>query len=188
MHESLFHPALWMPIGLFILGIAVFLFGNARVKSGIRNAGVGIILLTIAWCGVAYFVDTFSETCVKRTDAIVSAVERAKWNELTKLLDKNTRLATERGAEDIARMTEAAAGAYQLKEIRIISHDVTYPLPQNVDVTISTLNEGQQNSTSVFTFSYEQRPDGILLREITLVSLNGKPLAEIERAIGRFAK
>lgn len=188
MSETLFHPALWMPIALFIVGVAVFLFGNARVKSGIRLAGIGIVALTLCWCGLAYAVDTFSEKCVKRTDAIVSAVERGKWDELSKLLDKNTVLTGSRGPEDIARMTEAAAGVYQLKEIRVLSHDVTYPLPESVDVTISTLNEGQQNSTSVFTFSYEQRPDGILLRQILPVSINNRPLAEIERAIGRFAR
>jgi hypothetical protein len=188
MNETLFHPAIWMPVALFIVGIAVFLVGNARVKPVVRNAGAGIVALTFAWMTTAYFVDTFSEKCVKRTNAIIAAVEEGKWPELAALIDKNTRLADMRGPEEISRVTEAAASMYQLKEIRILTRDVALPLPNGVDVTINTYNEGQQNSTSTFTFSYEQRPDGILLRQIIPVSLNGRPMAEIERAIGRFSK
>ena len=188
MHESFFNPALWMPLTLFIVGLAVFVFGNARVQSTIRNAGLGILLLTLAWAGVAYFVDTFSEQCVKRTDAIVAAVEEAKWPELAKLIDKNTRLVDMRGPEEISALTESAAGMYQLKEIRILKHEVVFPLPESVDVSIDTYNEGSQNSTTTFTFSYEKRPDGILLRQITPIRINGQPMQQFERAIGRLSR
>lgn len=184
MHETLFHPAFWMPLALVLVGIAVFIYGNARVKNPVRMAGVGVVLLAAIWMTVAYFVDTFSEKCVKRTDAIIAAVETSKWDELKALLDTNTRLAMFRGPE-IATVAESAASSYQLKQIRILNHDVA-PTPNGVDVTIDTLNEGTQNSTSTWTFTYEQRSDGILLRQIAPIRLNGRPMDEIERAMGRF--
>lgn len=188
MNENIFNPALWMPLAVFIVGVAVFVYGNARVQSAVRNAGVGIALLAVAWVVVARFVDTFSEKCVKRTDAIVAAVEGGKWDELTRLLDKNTLLADIRGAEAISATAEAAASVYQLKEIRIINHDVVFPFPNAVDVSIDTYNEGQQNSTTTWTFSYEQRTDGILLRQITPIRINGQSMQQFERAIGRFSR
>lgn len=184
MHETLFNPAFWMPLAVVIVGVGVFLYGNARVKGAIRNAGVGVVLLAVTWYAVAHFVDTFSEKCVKRTDAVIAAVESGKWDDLRSLLDNNTQLAMFRGPE-IATVAETAAGTYQLREIRILLREVA-STPNGVDVTIDTLNEGQQNSTSTWTFTYEQRSDGILLRKITPIRLNGRPMEEIERAMGRF--
>lgn len=187
MQETLFNPALWMPLALAILGIAVLVFGNARLKTGIRNAGAGLVGLALAWAVTAHFVDTFVEKCVNRTDAIVDAVETQDWAQLRTLLDKNTTLATLRGAEEISSTAEAWAGLAQLKEIRILGHDLQ-TVPGGVDVTINTFVEATTPSTSTWTFSYEARSDGILLRRIAPVRLNNRPLEEIERVIGRISK
>ncbi len=187
MQETLFHPAFWMPLALAVFGIAVFVYGNARVKAGIRWAGAGIVALSVAWMAIAYFIDTFTETCVKRTDAIVAAVEDAKWDELAKLLDKNTRLAALRGPEEISKTAEHYAGMAQLKVVRILSHDVQ-SIPNGVDVSITAYVEAQTPSTSTWTFSYEQRSDGILLRQITPVRLNNQSLDQVEKVIGQLAK
>jgi hypothetical protein len=189
MTEILFHPAFWMPLLLGIAGVAVFVFGNARLKTGIRNAGVGIIALTLIWIAAAYFVDTFSEKCVTRTNAIIAAVESGRWNDLKGLLDKNTAipLIDLRGPDDIAATTDRYATMAQLKAVHIIARD-TAQTPQGVDVTIDTIMEAQQNGTSTWTFSYEQRSDGILLREILPIRFNGRSLGELERAIGKIRR
>lgn len=186
MPEFLFHPAFWMPLALGVLGVAVFVYGNARVQTPVRNAGLGIIAITFIWMTAAYFVDTFNEKCVGRTSAIIAAVETGNWDELKTLLDKNTRLLTLRGTE-ISDVAEQYAGMSQLKEIRIINTDVL-PSPGRADVTIDTLIEAQQTTTSSWTFSYEQRSDGILLTEIRPIRVAGRSIDDVERVIGRISR
>lgn len=190
MQETFFNPPIWMPIVLAMVGIAVFAYGNARVQAGVRNAGAGVLALVIAWSAVAYFVRTPIEQCLDRTRAIVSAVERGKWDELGPLLDKNTNLvymiASLRGRDEIVRGTREAAERFSLKEIRIVNENpASEPSLGTIDVTINTLIEAQYNTTAIFKFEYEKRSDGILLTRISPVSIAGASSDTIRNGMPR---
>lgn len=186
MKEFLFNPALWMPALGFAIAIALFIYGNARVKPGIRNGGLGLLGLMVAWCAAAYFVQTPVEQCIARTRAIVSAVEKADWVALAPLLDKNTTIDVKampiNGRDAIVSTTQTTAGAYGLKSIRMYGTDVSQG-PNSIDVTFSALLEGVQPLTATFRFEYEQRSDGMLLAKIVPVKIGDKSMDEIRRAI-----
>lgn len=176
MYESLFHPAVWMPVAVLLVGVAIFIYGNARVQAGVRNAGAGVVALALLWCGVAYFVETPVEQCVSRTKAIVAAAESGKWDDFAKLLDNNTLIdrVNIRGRANVAGAVQSNAESYGLKSVHILSTDVTTGIG-TYDVTINTLMEGSQSTTARFTLQYEQRSDGLLLTR--LIPLNVGTLA-----------
>lgn len=186
MQETLFNPPIWMPILLAMVGIAVFVYGNARVQAKVRNGGLGVLGLVVLWSAVAYFVRTPTEQCLDRTRQIVGAVEDGKWDELSKLLDRNTRFAYGMISLDAQRLVRSAqdnAERFGVKDINILSENIDRT-PGTIDVTISTLVQGAQNTTAVFKFEYEQRTDGILLSRISALSVGGASTDEISRQVG----
>lgn len=186
MPEFLFNPALWMPVAGVVIAIGVFIYGNSRVKPPVRNAGLGLFGLMIAWCAAAYFVQTRVEQCVTRTHAIVAAVEKADWATLGTLVDKTTvidvRNMSISGRDAIVSTTQTTAGAYGLKEIRVYGTEATQG-PNTVDVSFNALLEGMQPLTASFLFQYEQRSDGMLLTKIVPVKIGDKSMDEVRRAI-----
>lgn len=184
--EILFNPAIWMPTAAFVVGLAVFLYGNARVKAPIRNAGLAILGVAAAWCVAAYFVQTKVEQCISRTHAIVAAVEKADWTTLRSLLDKTTVIDVPNlrvsGPDEIVSTTQTTAGAYGLKSIRVYGTEAVRG-PGSVDVTFNSLLEGMQPLTATFRFEYEERSDGMLLAKIVPVRVGDKSMDEIRRAI-----
>ena len=188
MYEALFHPAFWMPAALAVVGLAIFIYGNARVQTTVRNVGLGVIALTLAWCGVAHAIDTPVEQCVKRTNAIVSAVENGKWDDLKPLLDKNTVIdrLNARGPAAVTSIIEANSEAYGLKSIHVLGTDVTRGVG-TYDVTLNTLLEGSQSTTARFTFQYEQRTDGILLARLVPISVGTLSVEDFSNYIKNHA-
>lgn len=182
MQTFLFNPSVWMPAVGLLIAAAVFLYGNARVKAGLRNAGIALFALVVGWIGLAYFVQTPLEKCVAHTRALVSAVEEGKYDELRRLLDDDTSLEFLRGREDIAGATEVAATQYGLKSITILSTDPVQGIG-TVDVNFNALLEGSQATTSTWRFEYTIRPDGIALTRILPITIGRVSIDEIRRNI-----
>lgn len=182
MENVLFNPAFWMPAAGLLLAVILFVWGNSRVKTPVRNAGVGLLVLVFAWMTVAYFVQTGREKCVSRTRAIVAAVEGARFDELRTLLDTDTRLEFLRGQEAIAAATETAASSYGLKRITILNTDVIEGVG-TVDVNFTALLEGAQATTSTWRFEYTLGDDGISLVQILPVSIGNVSMEQIRRSI-----
>lgn len=187
MQEALFNPPFWLPIALGIVGVAVFLYGNARTQTPVRNAGLGVLALTVIWCVAAFLVRTTTEQCLDRTRSIVASVERAQWPELAKLMDRNTKftfMSMTLDAQQLVKSAQDNAERFGVKDIRIISENVERGI-DTVDVTINTLVEGSMTTTAAFKFEYEQRTDGMLLSRITALRVGGASTDEISRQIGR---
>jgi hypothetical protein len=182
MQNHLFSPALWMPAVGLIVAAALLLYGNARVKTPVRNAGAGLFALVLVWIGVAYFVQTPLEQCVARTRAIVAAVEEGKFDDLRTLLDENTSLEILQGREDIAAATEIAATSYGLKSITILSTEPIQGIG-TVDVNFTALLEGAQATTSTWRFEYTVRPNEITLTRILPVTIGRFSADDIRRNI-----
>ena len=183
MQEYLFNPALWMPAAALAVAIGVFVYGNNRLKPPIRNAGLGLAGLVLAWCVAAYLVQTRVEQCVSRTEAIIASVEAGDWAKLSSLLDQTTTLSFLGGGEAIRHAAESSAQAYGLKDIRILRTEPQQRALDSVDVTVTTLLEGSQPLNAVFRFEYEQRSDGILLAKIVPVQIGRMSEDQIRNAI-----
>lgn len=74
MYDFFFHLPWWAPAGLVAAGIAVWVWGNNRVRTREKRIGVGIILLAGLLSLVSYLVDTPAETVDRLTRELVSAV------------------------------------------------------------------------------------------------------------------
>lgn len=183
MQNILFAPALWMPAALAFIALGLFWFGNSRTRPSIRNAGVGLLALTLVWAAVAWFVQTPVEKCVTRTRAVIAAVENGKWDELRTLLDETTTLEFLRGPEAIAGATESAASAYGLTNITLFGTDAVEGIG-SVDVNFTAILEGSRPAKSSWKFEYLVRPDGIVLSRIQPISIGNSSIDQIRRAIG----
>lgn len=185
MFETLFAPAIWMPAVAVVAGIIVFIVGNARLKPAIRNAGIGLVALAVAWFAAAYFVQTPVEQAIGRTRAIVAAVEKAEWDKLRTLLDRDTSVEFIRGNTAVTDATQRAADGYGLKNITTLNTATEVVQPgDDILVTINTLLEGAQATTGRFQFAYERRSDGLLLREIRPLEVGGQKMDGIRRILG----
>ena len=186
MQETLFNPPLWLPAIAIALGIAIFVYGNARLKTPIRNGGLAVFAVALIWCAAAYFVQTRVEQCIHRTNAIVAAVEAADWAKLGTLVDKSTIIDVQNrsiaGRESIVSSTQSTAAVYGLKSIRTYGTE-TVVGPNTVDVTFNALVEGVQPLTTVFRFEYEERSDGMLLSKIVPVRVGNMTMDQLQRSI-----
>lgn len=186
MQDFLFDPPFVWPAIAFVVGLGVFLYGNARVKAPVRNLGLGLIALVVAWCVTAYFVQTPLEKAVSRTRAIVSTVTAKDWAKLPALFDPDTRMASLASGDAIAKAAESAAGTFGLTDIRVLSQAASRGGPYTVDVTINTLVEASMNTPAVFTFQYNINRDGsVRLTRIVPVSVGGTTGDDLTGRIGR---
>ena len=72
--DSFFDLPWWVPAGLAVAGIALFLWANARTRKREQAFGLGLIALAVLLAVVSYLVDTPRETVEKRTRMFVAAV------------------------------------------------------------------------------------------------------------------
>ena len=72
--DSFFDLPWWVPAGLALAGMALFLWANARARKREQALGLGLITLAVLLAVVSYFVDTPRETVEKRTRMFVAAV------------------------------------------------------------------------------------------------------------------
>lgn len=184
MQETLFNPPIWMPIALGLVGIVVFLYGNARVQARVRNTGLGVLGLVLAWCVSAYLVTTPVEQCLNRSKALVAAAESGQWDTFKSLLDNTTTIEriSARGRDAVTETVRGSADGYGLKNVRTLNTDVSTGVG-TYDVTISVLLEGSQATTARFRFEYEQRSDGILLSKLVPISVGNMSVDDITNYI-----
>lgn len=184
--ETLFNPPLWMPAAAVLIAIGVFIYGNARVMSSVRNIGLGLVAVCVVWCVAAYLVQTRVEKCIKRTHDIVAAVEAGDFKKLGGLLDKATVIDLQTrsiaGREAIVGSTEIAATGYGLKSIRVYGTEANVG-PNSVDVAFNSVLEGSQPLTATFRFEYEDRSDGMLLAKIVPVKIGNMSMDQVNRAV-----
>ena len=83
--DLLFDPPWWASPALALVGIGIFIYANQRLKSGLRQVGVGVVVLSI----IAYLVDTPREKVERYTRDFVSAVVDRNQARIAGLLHPN---------------------------------------------------------------------------------------------------
>jgi hypothetical protein len=184
MNPLVFNLPAWLAVSLFVGGVVVFVVGNVRLKDGVRNAGVVIVLAAIAWVGVSYFVDTPLEKSIDRTHAIVDAVDRQDWPALAALLDRGTQCLTLRGGEEIARVTSLRAGEVGFKSARVLTTRSQFT-DTTCDVVVTVNADlAYPAPVTIWQFNFEKRADGILLEKFFPLSMQGQSSVDmIERRL-----
>lgn len=175
MADFFFDLPIWFPIAMLVGAVAVFVYGNNRSNSRLRLAGLGIAVLTGVLVGVSYFVDTFEETCIKRTHAIVVAVSEKDWSTVSGQMNESTTVVGLRGAKRIVERGRELADEFGLKQARVLSTTTRPGGPGLMDVIVLVQHEFSVPTQPVtkWAFQYEQRSDGILLNNIAPADQDG---------------
>jgi hypothetical protein len=182
VEDLLFNTPWWLPTGIAILGIVLFVMGNQRVNGKLRTAGLLVVLAAVLLAVVSYLVDTPKETAEKRTRAIVNVVAGRDWPRLRTLLDQNTSFdiadahtipqaqPTNNGPA-IAQEAEAASAVIGLHSVNILQMESSQQ-ESLITVTfsaISTQDYSQDRPVkSTWQFSWQRRGNDWFLQQITL--------------------
>jgi hypothetical protein len=133
MRELLFDTPWWLLTIIGVIGIALFMSGNARQTKSVLRAGLAVLLFGVVLAVVSYLVDTPREKVIKGTHALVkAAVDRDKTT-LNAELHPNASLAGWK-RQQIIDGAVAYADQFGLKSATITGMDV-----QQDDPTIFTV-------------------------------------------------
>lgn len=132
----------WLPTGLLLIGVILFLSGNARqdrrlIRGGVAAAGLGIFLALLSWV-----LESPREKVTRLTRELVAAVADRDWPSLQPLLDDRTRLEEIVGEQRIIALGKRYADneALAWKTIRITGL-VAEPQPPAMVASLRVLSE-----------------------------------------------
>ena len=159
----------WLPTGIALLGVILFITGNNRVDKKLRLAGVIVMALAIILAMVSFFLDSPREKVIKRTYALVDSVEARDWNRMSSYLHPNvnfTTLFTDR--EALVAAARKGAEYSELKQARIISLDATV-LPDAIIRTTFRVNTSMREASGLsdWVLEWEKTDAGWVVKNIT---------------------
>src|SRR6266700_7096072 len=146
MSNFLFDAPWWFPTILAGLGIFLFWTGNRRQEDKVRNAGVGLLLAAVLVLLLSYFIDTDMEKAVKRSKALVHAVEQRDWATMRANLDPAVSLSVlgfnvlYENREDLINGARRGVEQYGVRNIHILSTSAEES-DSLISVTMSIVSE-----------------------------------------------
>src|SRR3954469_15851987 len=158
----------WLPTGIALLGVILFITGNNRAEKRLRLAGIVVIALAIVLAGVSYLLDSPREKVVKRTYALVDSIEKRDWDRMGTYLHSTVTVSVFSGREQVVNGTRRAAEYSELKQARVASLDATVLPDQIIRVTMRV--NGQTRDGALPTdwgLEWEETDAGWVVRNIT---------------------
>jgi hypothetical protein len=157
MFDTLFDPPFWLPVGLLTVAGYLFWSGNRSQDTTLRNVGVGGLLLAVGLMVVAYFVDTPTESAVKKTQSFVSAIDQRDWATFDSLLDPKTNVMIYRGKEQISTGAKKTVDMIGLKKVNLLGTEARRA-QSLITVDINCLSEQEINpypTPTAWRFSWQ---------------------------------
>jgi hypothetical protein len=157
----------WLPAGIALLGLILFITGNNRLEKKLRTAGIIVIILGIALAVVSFLLDSEREKVVKRTRALVKSVENRDWQAMGSYLHPNVTITFLSGRERVVDAAKAATEYGNVREVRITGLDTTINPDETIRASIrvyATIREG--NSFTDWDLEWEKNDDVWLARNI----------------------
>ena len=87
MIDLLFDTPWWLPVAIIAAGVTLFLGGNKRLETRMRNAGLAVAGVGLLLALISYLVDTDKEKVIDRSRQLVQAVVAREWQATEALLD-----------------------------------------------------------------------------------------------------
>src|SRR5687767_12714217 len=134
----------WLPTGIALLGVILFVTGNNRLEKRLRLAGIIVIALAVILAVLSFFLDSDREKVVKRTHGLVNSIEARDWNRMATYLHPNVAVVTFTGRDAVVNAARNAAEYSNLRQVRVVSLDATV-LPDQIRTTLrvnTTLRDG----------------------------------------------
>lgn len=178
MTDLLFDTPWWLPTAIAVVGVGLFVSGNKRRHAGMRAAGGAVALLAVLLVAASYFVDTDVEKAVKRTAALVDAVDRQDWQAFESLLDEQSSLGNYVGRAELTQGAQDAVEKFGVRKAGVLSQSVRQD-DTLITVTVSAFSEqdmppGPMRST--WEFDWQQRGDEWFLYRITPLSVGNQAI------------
>lgn len=126
MADLLFDTPYWLLGLLAVVGVALWLSGNARRDKTLQRVGYAVLGVGVALFLVSWFVDTDRETVAKRTRQVVAAVDNKDAATLAKLLHPDATLG-DLNKQQIVDAAKKAMDKYRLKDVRATSVETVQP-------------------------------------------------------------
>lgn len=179
MTDLIFQTPWWLPTLIAVAGVVIFITGNARTETRVRNAGLGIIGLAILLAVVSYLVDTPRETAERRSRELCYAFEQADWPKMSSILDRGTTVTVLNNtiyasSDQIVTAAKDAHQRYGFKSVRVLSASAQQ---QDTVITVDLWLLTEQSSAIVQTlnsewqFIWEKRQEGWVLTEVRAVKI-----------------
>jgi hypothetical protein len=193
MTDLLFATPWWLLGAIVVVGITLFVSGNRRQHTGVRLAGIAVVLLAVVLLLLSHFVETDKEQASRQTREVVTAVQNADWPTLKSLLDPQASLVTVLGTiyknrDDLIKGAQTAADRYALKSVTIRSLDTTQ---DNAGITVDLDVFSVQGETldrplpSSWRFDWEKSGDAWRLYRITCLKIGNEDAKQIKQLIGK---
>ena len=197
MSDLLFDVPWWIPTFLTLLGLIVFWNGNKQLNPKLKNIGMSLIALAVAWFALSYFVDTDKEKVQRWTKGIVGSVTAGDWQGFRSRLAPGVTFHVQdggtfaEGAEQVTAYAKAGAESINLKSanIQTIRAEETGPYI-TVFASISSsqsLKDFPDTASSSFQFDWQRSGSGWVVREIRIVSIFNYKARDLEDAM-KFVK
>jgi hypothetical protein len=140
MLDTIFDPSWWMPLAIIAVGAYLFWTANRKQDTTLRNAGLGVVLLAGVLMVVAWFVDTPTETAVRKTRLMITSVESRDWPTFASLLDHRSSMLIYRGKQQLAEGAEKSVDRIGLKDVRVVGLEAEQK-QSLINVDVSLLSE-----------------------------------------------
>jgi hypothetical protein len=194
MTDLLFDTPWWLPVAIAAVGVMLFLSGNRRQQSAMRNAGVALFGLAILVVLLTVFVDTPKKIARRESTALVQAAVAGDWAKFQSLLtrDADLRLLGSQpmydNAGDLTAAAKAGAQSVHLREAHVRSLHVD----QGGDVvttSLELLTEQDEAAAplldSSWQFDFEKGTDGWRIREIRALNIGQMDESEAVQRLPR---
>src|SRR4051794_8821575 len=183
--DLLFDTPWWLPTIIIAVGLFLFLSGNRRTLTRLRNAGLAVVGVGLLLVAVSYFVDTDKETVIKRSRELVKDVEGREWDKVEKLMAPEVRF-DGYGRDYEGRENLIAGGRAAVDMAGLNTATVTRVTPTVVGPTITTefrvfadsTKLGGQQVPSDWKLTWAKRPgQGWAVTEIRAIPVTFDPEA-----------
>jgi hypothetical protein len=139
MYDLIFSTPWWLPTFICGVGIVLFITGNNRQETRLRNAGTAIFLIGIALALISYLVETPKEKVERHTHELIARVVAEKWSAIQSLLDPRITFARLHGPSELTHAMELAQEQVHVTSAHITSMRVNV-LPGQISDTIDVLS------------------------------------------------
>ena len=182
----------WLPTSIALLGIVLFVSGNARLDKTLRNAGVGIFLLAVLILLLTLTIDTPKKIARRLSTQLVTDAVTGDWKQFEALLEPDASLrllGVQSGFNSAAMVTDAARrGAQQVRlheaHIRSLQVVQTGPL---VTTTLDILSEQDEPTAPVLSsswqFDFEQTSAGWRIRELRALTIGDLNPQQVQHSL-----
>src|SRR5258705_8159002 len=97
----------WLPAGIAMLGLILFVTGNNRLEKKLKWAGIAAIAFAICLAVLSFLLDSDREKVIKRTRGLVESVNARDWNRMGTYLHPNVTVSMWTGRDRVVNAAKS---------------------------------------------------------------------------------